>query len=251
MFRLLALFAAFALLSRVGGAQDKAKDAKKAPRTMLAIPLGVTPGTETKVILRGLNLDGATGVKLVEGMGSVTFESVAKAGVPDKNPERVGDVQVAFRLKLDAKATSAKVVVVTPQGETAPHALRVEWPAPTPEKEPNDGFRAGHLVSAFPATLAGVIDRPRDVDVFRFAGKKGQRLTAEVFADRHGSPLDAQLVLYRTGAIQVASSDDAVGRDPKLETTLPADDEYYLSLTDAHDLGGALHVYRLRLEATP
>jgi hypothetical protein len=85
------------------------------------------------------------------------------------------------------------------------------------------------------------------VDVFRFEGKKGQKLLAEVLASRHGSPLDSILTLYDANFAQLAVNDDftAEHRDAKIETTLPADGVYYLSLIDAHDSGSNLHGYRL------
>src|SRR5204863_495145 len=76
-----------------------------------------------------------------------------------------------------------------------------------------------------PVVIEGMVDRPKDVDVFRFAGKKGQKMTAEVLAHRFGSPLDAMLTLYNSAGNQVAFNDDlAAGtRDARLEILLPAD----------------------------
>jgi len=106
-----------------------------------------------------------------------------------------------------------------------------------------DGTRGQRDISS----AEGTIDRPRDVDVFRFAGKKGQKLSAEVLAHRYGSPLDAMLTLYNATFQQVAFNDDLAPdtRDARLAVVLPADGEYYLALIDAHDAGSAAHVYRL------
>ncbi len=227
-------------------AQDKKKPpAKTEPRVIFAVPLGAAAGKTTRLTLRGLSLDDAKEVK-VTGGGTAKILNKGKAGVPDKNPDKVGDTQVEIELKLNDKIAgdSISIVFVTGAGETKPHAILVE-PA-TLEKEGNDGFSAAQAIT-LPAMIEGTIGRAKDVDVFRIAGKKGQKLLAEILASRHGSPLDAILTLYDANGSPLASNDDFTSdhRDARIETTLPADGVYFLSLIDAHDSGGNLHVYRL------
>ena len=113
------------------------------------------------------------------------------------------------------------------------------------EKEPNDGFRDAQTIT-LPATGAGAIHAPQDVDVFKFEGRAGQRITCEILAARLGSPLDASLTLYDTAGAVLAHADDTAGsRDPILTFTLPKNGTYYLCLIDADDRGGPTHVYRL------
>jgi hypothetical protein len=241
------VFLALALLP--GAAQDKKKPAPKAePRVLFTIPLGVAPGKTTKLIIRGSKLDDAIDVKLDGARGSVKILGKGKAAVPDKNPDKVGDTQIEIELKLDGQPDKpVALVVITPAGHTKPHPILVETVLPVmAEKEPNDGFRAAQPIT-LPVVIEGAIDRPKDVDVFRIDGKKGQKLSAEVLASRHGSPLDSILTLHDAKLEQIAGNDDfaAEHRDAKIETTLPADGVYYLSLIDAHDTGSNLHVYRL------
>jgi Bacterial pre-peptidase C-terminal domain len=244
----LVLIAAIAILP--SAAQDKKKPApKKEPRVFFTVPLGAAPGKTTKLTLRGSNLEDAKDVKILDGKGSAKILSKGKAGVPDKNPEKVGDTQVEIELKLNDKLAgdSVSLVVVTANGETKPHAVLIETILPVVlEKEPNDGFRSAQVVT-LPIVIEGAIGRPKDVDLFRFEGKKGQKLYTEVLASRHGSPLDSMLTLYDAKGEQLAANDDFTKdhRDAKLEFVLPADGTYYLSLIDVHDTGSALHVYRL------
>jgi hypothetical protein len=247
MARLLAIAVCISLAILPITAQDKKKPAPKVePRVIFSVPLGAMPGKTTKLILRGSHLDDAKDVKIQVGQGSVKILSKGKAAVPDKNPEKVGDTQIEIELTLDAKLAgdSISLVVVTPNGETKPHSVLIA-PA-VAEKEPNDGFKSAQAV-ALPTVIEGAIGRPRDVDMFRVEGKKGQKLHAEVLASRHGSPLDSILTLYDANAEQIASNDDFAKehRDAKIEIVLPADGVYYLSLIDAHDSGSSLHVYRL------
>jgi hypothetical protein len=229
-------------------AQDKKKPEKKPdPRIFVIVPLGAAPGKTTQLTIRGVSLDQATEVK-VSG-GKVKLISKGPAPVPDKNPEKVGDTQVVAEVTLDEKVPEGAVAlsVVTPAGETKPHKLLVETMLPAiAEKEPNEGFKQSQPIT-LPVVIEGTIERPRDVDVFRFMGKKGQKFTAEVLAHRYGSPLDAMLTLYNAAGQQVAFNDDLAPdtRDARLDVVLPGDGEYFLVLIDAHDAGSAVHAYRL------
>jgi hypothetical protein len=90
------------------------------------------------------------------------------------------------------------------------------------------------------------------VDVVQFDGRAGQRITAEVTAARHGSPLDAILTLYDSDGRTLATNDDSeAGTDSMLRATLPADGACFLSLMDAHDRGGPAHVYLLVVRSVP
>jgi pre-peptidase len=228
--------------------QDKKADKKAEPRVLLALPLGVQPGSTTKVTIRGVVLDAATEVRFPGSKVTAKIVAKGKANVPDKMPPtRVGDTQVVAEVTVPAGVAGPFLdfVVVTPAGETKTHQLLLETAIPViVEKEPNEGFRQAQKIQ-LPQAIDGVIDRPRDVDVFAFEGKAGQRIVFEVHAARLGSLLDPILTLYAADASQVASSAADVKADPRIELTLPGDGTYFLSLNDAHDQGGPLHVYRL------
>ena len=243
------LFLAMTAMVALAGAQKKKDDKKKdEPRVIVALPLGAAAGQKTKLTLRGNKLDAAKEVKVADGKGSAKIVGKGKANVPDKNPEKIGDTQVEVELTLNPKQPSepVRVTVVTPDGETKPHPILVETTLPVvKEKEPNEGFKQSQPLT-LPAVVEGSIERQRDVDVYRIEGKKGQKVTIEVQAARYGSPLDAILTVYTPAGQQIASNDDfSDSRDARLELTLPADGAYLVALIDAHDLGSAIHAYRL------
>ncbi len=233
------------LLMPVLLAQPKKPEPKDAPRVLVALPLGLAPATSSKITLRGQRLDTVSEVRLPGAKGSVKLLKKGKIAVPNmQKPEKVGDseVQIELTLPVDVAEGTLAVEVVTPAG-TAKHSLLVARGV-LAEKEPNNGYREAQPLT-LPALVDGAIDAPLDVDVFRFDGKAGQKLVAEVLADRHGSALDGILTLIDAKGAILTSNDDAVGADPKIEFTLPRDGVYYLSLIDAHDQGGPAHVYRL------
>jgi hypothetical protein len=123
------------------------------------------------------------------------------------------------------------------------------------EREANDKPADGQQVK-LPVIVNGRIDRPGDADVFRFEGKAGQRIVAEVLARRLNSPLDSVLRLTDAAGKQLASNDDREDKgsgllthhaDSWLMATLPADGTYYVHLADVQHQGGPEYGYRLRI----
>lgn len=227
---------------------DKKAPADPRPRISMALPLAVSPGT-VKVTLRGLNLDQATEVK-AEG-AAIAIKSKGKAEAPkETDPAQYGDTKVELEIRIPAEFTGEKLglVAVNPKGETAPYELRVLGKDKLiPEKEQNGGFATAQAVEAG-QTVQGAISQANDVDVFKFAGKKGETWAVEVEAQKRGSVADALLSLLDAKGNIVATADDAdASRDPSLKATLPADGTYLITVIDAHNAGGATHPYLLHV----
>lgn len=125
----------------------------------------------------------------------------------------------------------------------------------TTETEPNNGTNEAQDVAS-PLIVNGRIGRPGDVDVFRFQGRTGQTIVAEVYARRLSSPLDSVLRLVDSTGREVALNDDS--KDPEmglvthqadsyLRVELPHDGAYLVCLSDAQRHGGAPYAYRLQI----
>jgi len=104
--------------------------------------------------------------------------------------------------------------------------------------------------------LNGRIDRPGDWDVFRFDGRAGDEVAAEVLARRLGSPLDSILRITDAHGKQLAANDDYEDKGAGLVThhadsflcfKLPADGAYWVHLGDMQHNGGTACAYRLRI----
>jgi len=125
------------------------------------------------------------------------------------------------------------------------------------EREPNNSPETAQAVT-LPVIINGRMDKPGDEDVYRFSGRAGERIVAEVYARRLDSPLDSTLTLTDAAGKQLAFNDDYDDKGSGLEThhadsyltaTLPADGNYYLRIADAQQNGGPDYAYRLRLSA--
>jgi len=150
------------------------------------------------------------------------------------------------------------------------------------EIETNDGARDAQQIE-LPKIINGRINRAGDVDVFRFQGRAGDKIAAEVYARRLNSPLDSLVRLTdASGNPSTGSGSEIVeGRvvslsnhvlawnddhmiednhlyenadgllthhaDSYLLAELPKDGEYFVQLTDSQNHGGQAYGYRLRI----
>jgi hypothetical protein len=218
------------------------------PKIVVAAPMGVVAGSTAKVTLRGKKLDGVTEVRCQPS--SVKAKLLGKGTIGDI--PQVGNSRSEIELTIPAGFSDPQVTVtvVNSAGESNSQRILIDRSPILAEKEPNNGFAQAQVI-AIGQTIEGVIEKGFDVDVYRFEGKAGQRITAEVLAARYGSPLDSFLTLYTGDGQIVAANDDldSTTTDSRLEATLPRDGSYYLVLVDANDRGSPAHVYRLSLQA--
>ncbi len=123
------------------------------------------------------------------------------------------------------------------------------------EREPNNPPKGAQPVR-LPLIVNGRIAAPGDSDVFRFEGRAGQEIVAEVWARRLDSPLDSVLKLTDAAGREVAANDDAEDKgagllthqaDSRIQVRLPAKGTYYLHLGDAQRNGGPEYAYRIRI----
>ena len=240
------------VLAFSASAQEKKEKKEPPPKLLYSMPLVAKPGAKQKLTLRGKGLAAVKEVKVAGAEGVLVKVLGAKTvGVPNNYPaERIGDSEVEIELELpkDAKPGAVKVTAVGSGGESNAYGLLIRDALTVIEdKEPNDGFNQAQVLS-LPIAVEGTIRGERDVDVFRIEGKKGDKVRVEVLASRFGSPLDALITLHDSRRAILASADDIAGAthsDPELVLTLPSDGTYFISLIDAHDLGGANFGYRL------
>ncbi len=246
-----AILAAFCVATV--SAQPKPAEKKDVPRIKVAAPLGAVTGQTTVVTIRGLFLDTATEIRFLDVKSSIeaVIKKKEKAPVLQKqDPQAVGDTQLEVELKVPAELPPGVIsfIVVTPTGESDPHKFVVLDPRQTvAEKEPNDGFSQAQEIHRAD-TVVGALHQPQNADVFKFAGKAGEKIAIEVHASRYGSAFDPLVTLLNErGEILTVADDRQEDTDALIEATLPADGTYFVALIDAHDQGGPAHPYLLLL----
>jgi hypothetical protein len=125
------------------------------------------------------------------------------------------------------------------------------------EQEPNNSPAAAQSVT-LPVIINGRIEKAGDWDVFRFEGRTGDEVVAEVYARRLDSPLDSILKLTDDAGNQLAFNDDNEDKGAGLDThyadswlraKLPATGTYYVHIGDSQRQGGPEYGYRLRISA--
>lgn len=184
-------------------------------------PLGRRVGSSQAITMKGWNLEKATLMPPGKGAGPGVYRIAAR---------RDGVVSNSVPFALD----------------TLPEGF---------DEESNNGQAHAQKVR-LPIIINGRIDRPDDWDVFRIAGRAGDRVVAEVHARRLDSPLDSVLKLTDASGKLLALNDDHTDAgsgmnthhaDSYLTARLPADGVYFIHLGDIARHGGEEYAYRLRI----
>jgi hypothetical protein len=202
--------------------------------------------------------DRSAGFQTGEAPFSVAGASSPQPSPPKEEREKTASIEV-FATPPDS-GTSPRVLPICVRQDDkvsnlAPFA--VDTLPECAEQEPNHSPASAQPVK-LPIIINGRIAKPGETDVFRFEGRAGERVVAEVYARRLDSPLDSVLKLTDAAGKQLAFNDDFEDKGSGLNTdhadsylcaTLPADGTYYVYLGDTERHGGEEYAYRLRLSA--
>jgi hypothetical protein len=163
-----------------------------------------------------------------------------------------GEFSEEITLPTDGKVDAAVVAGKGGSLAPSPNVMRVSKVNWINEQEPNDEAKtASRSDAAAPVALQGIIERPGDVDFFKFTAKKGQQLDVRVVARKPlRSPLDALLTIHNAQGGAVANNDDTGGPDSFVRYAIPADGDYLVSVRDQLKGGGADFVYRVEITET-
>ncbi|MFM7205813.1 MAG: PPC domain-containing protein [Planctomycetaceae bacterium] len=138
---------------------------------------------------------------------------------------------------------------VTDDGGSCPNPLpiRISGLGNTLEQEPND-VPAAATAADVTLSLNGVIEKPGDVDHFRFTARKGTTLEVECFARRLRSGLDPVVNVLKADGTTIAGNDDSKGPDSALRFDVPEDGEYLVHVKDHLGRGRPDFVYRVEIQ---
>lgn len=184
-------------------------------------PLGVTAGSRTTLAPTGLNAD---------HLGAVQWDVPA-------------GLSPGLQFVLPPAWTEQRMNPVPIVVHDLPPALE--------PSEANDS-PADAAELAIPSGVSGRIEREKDVDIYAFEAKKGERFSFEIVARRHGSALDPIIALRNDkGAPLIESDDYTLGRVSSADALIehwaaPADGKYFFEVRDLHGRGGPAFVYLLK-----
>lgn len=198
-------------------------------------PPGGKAGTTVEVIVEGSALDGLTAIRFRD------------AAVTSKKGEANRTI-LSIPAGMPPGTYDARVVGT--HGVSSPRSFVIGNRAERLETEPNDVLDAAERVP-LDCVINGRIDKPGDVDCFRFAATAGQRIVLECRAERIDSRLRAILELYDAQGNRAASNRGYARTDPLIDFVAPTSGEFVVKMFDLTYSGSAAHVYRLDIDTGP
>ncbi len=209
------------------------------PKVASTSPFGVRRGLATEVTILGTGLEGKPRL-LAPFSAEVQAVSADPAG---------------WKLRITPAAEtpigSYVCRIRTDDGLSAPFLFAVGQVPQVAEKEDNGSFETAQVIPS-PVVVEGQ-SAGNDVDYFRFAGKKGQRIVVDAQCARIGSGVDPSIRLTTAAHAYIASADDSPGlmTDARLTAVLPEDTDYVIELSDSRYQGGEKPIYRLLVGPVP
>lgn len=202
------------------------------------LPCGLQRGVDTKLTISGERLDDFEG--FIFYSPGFSLKSVEKV---EKNK-----AEVVLSVAADVPLGGHMWRVRTKSGVSYMRQIMVgPYPA-VQEKEPNNNFETAQPVD-FNQTIEGVAGS-EDVDYFKLAAKKGQRISLEIEGMRLGNAVfDPYIALHDARRFEIASSDDSIlhRQDGYLSVIAPADGDYYVQVREASYRGSNESHYRLHV----
>jgi hypothetical protein len=228
-----------------------ADEPKKETASITAIePVSLVTNSKATLKIRGFKLKDATEIRFPKATG-IKAEIKEKKDAAQPNGlenKQVGESQILVEIALPPGFDPGPLefVIATPAGEAAGRFITAMAKNVIEEKEPNNGFRSAQKLEPG-KVVRGAFQQDKDVDVFEYTARAGQKLKVSVTG---GSTLlmDAALTCYDKDGHPLASVDDTDGRNPSLTLTAVTGGSVFICVSDAHDKGGEWHSYLLTVE---
>src|SRR4029077_15528787 len=150
----------------------------------------------------------------------------------------------------DAPLGVHDIRIITKHGISNPRAFVVGDLTEIAEKESNDDVPQAQSIP-LDSTINGVISAPVDVDYFRFAGKKGQRVVASCLTTSIDSRLHAAVEIYGRDRL-LGHNRNYANNDAVADAVLPEDGDYLVRVFGfTYTAGGPEYFYRLTVSTAP
>ncbi|MFM8893407.1 MAG: PPC domain-containing protein [Planctomycetia bacterium] len=219
-----------------------------AARLDAIFPPGAAAGRSVDVTLVGADLDDLEGL-VFSHPGITAVVKKAEPGPFDQGPQPIENAFVvtvaadvppghyAARCRGRYGLSNARTFVI----DTLEHAV---------ESEPNDTVEDATPIPV-PGIVAGTFSGGADRDCFRFAAKRGQKLTIECLAGRIDSRAKPVVRLLGPEGTVIDEARAASADEACLDLEVPADGDYRLVVSDAVYGNGNDFVYAIRVSSAP
>ncbi len=151
---------------------------------------------------------------------------------------------------------SGDLVWVAPRGKNGLHGwpvvLKVSDVDQYVEKEPNNSAEKAQK-TPLPSGMTGRFEQDNDIDFYRFAAKKGQRVIIRAQTLELYSPTLVYMLLRGAKSKKVIGKTNPKADPPadqKIEATIPADGDYLLEVQHLNFTGGPDQLYHVGLETS-
>lgn len=236
------------------GLQPFVGHAQMPPKLTTIFPETVQKGSATEIAIEGENLGkithfvfsgqpGLTAIASPTPTPSVNLEA-SKGGITVANSRDPKKSYVRVAVSPDASLGSRDLRLAGPGGISNPLTITVSDKKEELEKEPNNSVQEANPIK-LPVAINGHIHASSEIDVFKFEGKKNQRLIFDLLAARNGSPLDSTLSVLDSKGKELIKSEDANGFDSLIDFLVPQDGEYFLQIRDFRYQGAGNYKYRI------
>lgn len=206
-----------------------------APALQAIFPAGGQVGTTVEVAIEGTTLEATESLR---------------SSLPGLTARRISPGKFAISIPADAQVGTYDVFALGPLGISSPRSFVISRLTEVTEAGDNDRPNSAQVVG-LNTVVNGRIEKPGDVDCYRFQARAGQRIVLECFADRIDSQLRAVLDVFDAEGKRVAGDRASPRIDPLFDFVAPADGEYTARLHDLSYSGGSTHFYRLDIDTGP
>lgn len=227
-----------------------------APWIDAVFPPLVEPGKTTEVTVYGRNLPGGVPDPATK-LEKLSMKVTAPGGLPAQQRLDSADAIPAHQATVDGFTLRLKNAA----GASNPFLLQYASAPVIAEQGDNDRPEQAQSVTA-PCEVAGRIEKIRDRDWYRFAAKKGEPLSIEIYGDRLGAPVDMYAILRsaesKTTIVELDDNPELLHplafysktEDPTRHRFVPPADGDYLLLVSSRDAdiqAGPRSLYRVRI----
>ncbi len=218
------------------------------PRLYSLFPAGARAGSSVAVKLTRTEELDAPDKLIFSHPGITAVPLMAPADRFHPQPYRV-DKTFTVTVAADVPPGYYEVRAVGYHGISSARTFAVSNLPEANESEPNNDPAKGNDL-AVGSVMNGATE-PQKYDYFRITLKKSQRITIDGVAQRIDSKTDLAFEMLDEKGDTLAESRDAIGRDPVLDFTAPADGVYILRVHDFTFEGGEEFFYRVSVTSGP